>query len=85
MANINEVEALISNTVVPKSMQHIERISDPIWKQKWIGAAYKEVDGLYYDTKMLDIVDELPEGDKHRTVLPTMLLFKFKFIAQVSE
>ncbi len=61
----------ISCTVVPKSMQHIERISDPIWKEKWIDAAYKETDGLYYETKMFDIVKELPEGDKHRTVLPT--------------
>ena len=78
VANINEVEAFINCTVVPKSMQHIERISDSIWKQKWIDAAYKEMDGLHYDTKMFDIVKELPEGDKHRTVLPTMLLFKFK-------
>jgi hypothetical protein len=36
------------------------------------------MDGLYFETKMFDIVKELPEGDKHRTVLPTMLLFKFK-------
>jgi hypothetical protein len=78
IANINEAEALINDTVVPKSMQHIGRLTDPIWKQKWIDAAYKEMDGLYFETKMFDIVDEVPEGDKHRTVLPTMLLFKFK-------
>jgi hypothetical protein len=78
VANINEAEELINDTVVPKSMQHIGRLTDPKWKQKWIDAAYKEMDGLYFETKMFDIVDKVPEGDKHRTVLPTMLLFKFK-------
>jgi len=58
IANINEAEALINDTVVPKSMQHIGRLTDPIWKQKWIDAAYKEMDGLYFETKMFDIVDE---------------------------
>ena len=78
MADINEVEALINNTVVPKSMQHIERMADPKWKQLWLDAAYKEMDGLYYETKMFDIVKDIPDGDKHHTVLPTMLLFKYK-------
>jgi hypothetical protein len=57
VANINEVGALMHGTVVPKSMQHIERITDPICKQKWIDAAYKEMDGLYFETKMFDIVN----------------------------
>jgi hypothetical protein len=78
VANINEVESFLNNMVVPKSMQHVERISDPKWQQRWRDAAYKEMDGLHYETKMFDIVEEIPEGDKHRTVLPTMLLFKFK-------
>jgi hypothetical protein len=78
VANINDAEAFMNGGVVPKSMQHIERIADPKWQQLWRAAAYKEVDGLYYETKMFDIVKEIPEGDKHRTVLPTMLLFKYK-------
>ena len=82
VANINEVEALINNMVVPKSMQHIERMADPKWKQLWLDAAYKEMDGLFYETKMFDIVKDIPDGDKHHTVLPslvpTMLLFKYK-------
>jgi len=78
VADINEVEALINNTVVPKSMQHIERIADPRCRQLWLDAAYKEMDGLCFETKMFDIVKDIPEGDKHITVLPTMLLFKYK-------
>ena len=78
VADINEVEALINNTVVPKSMAHIERMADPRWKQLWLCAAYKEMDGLYYETKMFDIVKDIPDGDKHHKVLPTMLLFKYK-------
>jgi hypothetical protein len=77
IASINEVEGFINNMTVPKSMQHIERLQDP-WKTKWREAAYKELDGLYYEAKMLELVDAVPEGDRHRTIIPTMLLFKYK-------
>ncbi len=86
IANINDAEALINDTVtvVPKSMQHtgIERLTDPKCRQNWIDAAYKEMDGLYFETKMLDmpVVDKVPEGDKHRTVLPTIMMLLFKLV-----
>ena len=69
VADINEVGALINNMVVPKSMQHVGRMADPKWKQLWLDAAYKEMDGLFYETKMFDIVKDIPDGDKHHTVL----------------
>jgi hypothetical protein len=46
VANINEVEALLNDMVVPKTMQHIDRIKDPAWQEKWRAAAYTEMDGL---------------------------------------
>ena len=78
IATVNEVEEFINKTTIPKSMQAVAHIKDPKWRQLWTCAAYKEMDGLYYEAKMLDIVTEIPASDAHRPVIPTMLLFKYK-------
>ena len=78
IASINEIEGFMNDMVVPKSMQHIERMNNSEWKAKWKAAAYKELDGLYYDANMFDLVDSVPEADQHRTIVPTILLFKYK-------
>ena len=78
IATVNEVEEFINKTTIPKSMQAVAHIKDPKWRQLWTDSAYKEMDGLFYEAQMLEVVTEIPASDAHRPVIPTMLLFKYK-------
>ena len=78
IATVNEVEEFINKMTIPKSMQAVAHLKDTKWRQLWTDSAYKEMDGLYYEAQMLEVVTEIPASDAHRPVIPTMLLFKYK-------
>ena len=77
VATLREVEELTFNIPIPKGMPHLQKMQPSVWKQKWEEAALKEMEGLW-ESQSYKIIDKVPATERHKPVLPMIIIFKYK-------
>jgi hypothetical protein len=77
VATLREVEELTFNIPIPKGMPHLQKMQPSVWKEKWEEAAKKEMEGLW-ESQSYKIIDKVPATERHKPVLPMIIIFKYK-------